>query len=138
MGYSFDFGAIAGYAGLFLQGAGVTLGLTAIAATFGLAHQHWWGGDRALGVKWARALVLAYVELIRNTPFIVQMFFIFFGLPEPGAEAHRDDRRHHRRHRQSHRLLHRNPARRHRSGAAGPARSRAGAGAPSRSGCLSA
>ena len=26
----------------------------------------------------------AYVELIRNTPFIVQLFFIFFGLPSLG------------------------------------------------------
>jgi polar amino acid transport system permease protein len=27
----------------------------------------------------------AYVELIRNTPFIVQLFFIFFGLPAAGV-----------------------------------------------------
>jgi His/Glu/Gln/Arg/opine family amino acid ABC transporter permease subunit len=30
------------------------------------------------------ALATAYVELIRNTPFIVQLFFIFFGLPSLG------------------------------------------------------
>ena len=28
---------------------------------------------------------MAYVELIRNTPFIVQLFFIFFGLPAAGV-----------------------------------------------------
>jgi polar amino acid transport system permease protein len=28
----------------------------------------------------------AYVELIRNTPFIVQLFFIFFGLPSLGVK----------------------------------------------------
>jgi polar amino acid transport system permease protein len=33
-----------------------------------------------------RALVAAYVELIRNTPFIVQLFFIFFGLPSLGLK----------------------------------------------------
>jgi polar amino acid transport system permease protein len=27
-----------------------------------------------------------YVELIRNTPFIVQLFFIFFGLPAAGVK----------------------------------------------------
>ena len=27
-----------------------------------------------------------YVELIRNTPFIVQLFFIFFGLPSLGVK----------------------------------------------------
>ena len=32
----------------------------------------------------AAALVAGYVEVIRNTPFIVQLFFIFFGLPAPG------------------------------------------------------
>ncbi|MDP9126543.1 MAG: amino acid ABC transporter permease [Pseudomonadota bacterium] len=29
-------------------------------------------------------MVASYVELIRNTPFIVQLFFIFFGLPSLG------------------------------------------------------
>ena len=36
------------------------------------------------GPRWARRLVAAYVELIRNTPFIVQLFFVFFGLPSLG------------------------------------------------------
>eukprot|EP01132_Coremiostelium_polycephalum_P020296 gene20296-24114_t len=31
-----------------------------------------------------RKLVAGYVELIRNTPFLVQLFFIFFGLPRLG------------------------------------------------------
>jgi polar amino acid transport system permease protein len=33
---------------------------------------------------WLRWLVGSYVEVIRNTPFIVQLFFIFFGLPALG------------------------------------------------------
>ena len=36
MGYQLDFGALSGYLGLFLQGLGVTLGLTAISATLGI------------------------------------------------------------------------------------------------------
>ncbi|WAP68637.1 amino acid ABC transporter permease [Jiella pelagia] len=32
-------------------------------------------------VRW---LVDAYVEIIRNTPFLIQIFFIFFGLPALG------------------------------------------------------
>ncbi len=31
-----------------------------------------------------RRAIGAYVELIRNTPFLVQLFFIFFGLPSLG------------------------------------------------------
>ena len=84
MGYQLDFGALTGYFGLFLQGVGVTLGLTAIAASLGLALSI--GGAAAAGGprRWVRVGVLAYVEAIRNTPFIVQMFFIFFALPELG------------------------------------------------------
>lgn len=86
MGYAFDFGAISEYLSLFLQGAGVTLGLTAIAATLGLLISIGGAATARWGLNWARALVAAYVELIRNTPFIVQMFFIFFGLPSLGLK----------------------------------------------------
>ncbi len=84
MGYQLDFSALAQYSTLFLEGAAVTLGLTAAAAALGIALSI--GGAATLGSKlaWARALVAAYVELIRNTPFIVQMFFVFFGLPSLG------------------------------------------------------
>ena len=86
MGYSFDIGAIAGYFGLFLQGAGVTLGLIAIAASLSLLISIGGAATVLWGAKWARRLLMAYVELIRNTPFIVQMFFIFFGLPSLGLK----------------------------------------------------
>jgi len=33
---------------------------------------------------WLRYLVMAFVEVIRNTPFLVQIFFIFFALPLAG------------------------------------------------------
>ncbi|MGO8868643.1 MAG: amino acid ABC transporter permease [Alphaproteobacteria bacterium] len=84
MGYQLDFGALVQYSGLFLEGAAVTLGLTAAAATLGLTLSI--GGAATLRSKlaWARGVVAAYVELIRNTPFIVQMFFVFFGLPTLG------------------------------------------------------
>jgi len=83
MGYRLDFGALLQYLSLFLQGTAVTVGLTAVAATIGVALSI--GGAAASGWRgWARPLVGAYVELIRNTPFIVQMFFVFFGLPSLG------------------------------------------------------
>jgi polar amino acid transport system permease protein len=44
------------------------------------------GWARAWGPGWLRAVVGVYVELIRNTPFIVQLFFIFFGLPSLGVK----------------------------------------------------
>ena len=42
--------------------------------------------DRALGPGWSQGVIAVYVELIRNTPFIVQLFFIFFGLPSLGIK----------------------------------------------------
>src|SRR3954466_3502413 len=87
MGYQLDFGALAGYLGLFLHGLGVTLGLTAISASLGVVLSIGGAATTAgRGRRWARHAVLAYVELIRNTPFIIQMFFIFFGLPEIGLK----------------------------------------------------
>lgn len=39
---------------------------------------------RRSGCAGLRSAVTAYVELIRNTPFVVQLFFIYFGLPVVG------------------------------------------------------
>lgn len=41
---------------------------------------------RTLRVPGLAQLVAAYVELIRNTPLLVQLFFIFFGLPAVGLK----------------------------------------------------
>lgn len=84
MGYELDFGALAGYLGLLLRGAGTTLALTAIASTIGIALSVGGAATARWGLGWARALIAAYIELIRNTPFLVQLFFIFFGLPSLG------------------------------------------------------
>jgi polar amino acid transport system permease protein len=84
MGYELDFGALFQYLGLFLEGTAVTLGLTAVASLLGIALGI--SGACAFRSKhlWLRRLIAGYVELIRNTPFIVQMFFLFFGLPSIG------------------------------------------------------
>jgi polar amino acid transport system permease protein len=86
MGYQLDFGVLVEYFGLLLKGVGVTLGLTAIAAALGIALSIGGAATARWGLRWARALVALYVELIRNTPFIVQLFFVFFGLPSLGLQ----------------------------------------------------
>ena len=85
MGYQLDFSALLSYLSLLLQGAAMTLALTAVAATIGLALSIGGAATARWGMPWARAVVLIYVELIRNTPFLVQLFFIFFGLPSLGV-----------------------------------------------------
>ena len=69
-----------------LRGAGFTLGLSAVSALLGLGLGGACGWARALGPRALGAVVGVYVELIRNTPFIVQLFFIFFGLPSLGVK----------------------------------------------------
>lgn len=86
MGYVWDYTAILDNAGLLLEGAGLTLALAAIAGAIGIALSIGGAVTALWGPVWARRAVLAYVELIRNTPFIVQLFFIFFGLPSLGVK----------------------------------------------------
>lgn len=86
MAIALDFGAVLEQWPLLAQGAAVTLGLTAIAAVVGTAVGIGGAWARADGPAWLRAIVGTYVELIRNTPFIVQLFFIFFGLPSLGVK----------------------------------------------------
>jgi polar amino acid transport system permease protein len=86
MNYSFDFSSIAGYLPVLLKGILVTIELIVVGAVFGVALGIACAWARALGPKWLRPVVSAYVELIRNTPFLVQLFFIFFGLPSMGVQ----------------------------------------------------
>jgi polar amino acid transport system permease protein len=83
---SLDFGAVLAEWPQLLRGAAFTLGLTAVSAVLGVGLGVACGWARAWGPAWLRAVVGIYVELIRNTPFIVQLFFIFFGLPSLGVK----------------------------------------------------
>jgi polar amino acid transport system permease protein len=82
---SLDFPAVLAEWPLLVKGVGVTLGLTAVSATVGVAIGVACAWARLHGAGWLKRVVGAYVELIRNTPFIVQLFFIFFGLPGIGV-----------------------------------------------------
>ena len=81
-----DFGVVLVQWPALLRGAAFTLGLTAVASAGGLALGVACGWARAWGPKPLAAAVGVYVELIRNTPFIVQLFFIYFGLPSLGVK----------------------------------------------------
>jgi len=83
---SFDFGAVLAEWPLLAKGVGVTVALTAVSATVGVALGVACAWSRLYGAAWLRAVVGTYVELIRNTPFIVQLFFVFFGLPGLGVK----------------------------------------------------
>lgn len=86
MSYQFDFVPVFEHADLLLKGAGYTLLLTAVGATFGLSLGVLGAVCRAWKLRPFDRLFGIYVEAIRNTPFLVQLFFIFFGLPAMGVK----------------------------------------------------
>ncbi len=79
-----DFFAVLAQWPLLVKGMGWTVLLTVISATLGMLVGVVCAWTRVYGGTAAKYVVGAYVELIRNTPFIVQLFFIFFGLPASG------------------------------------------------------
>jgi polar amino acid transport system permease protein len=86
MAYRFDFMSVADYAPVLLQGLAVTVELIAVGAVAGVAVGIACAWARTQGPRWTRPPVTAYVELVRNTPFLIQLFFIFFGLPSIGVQ----------------------------------------------------
>lgn len=84
MTYHFDFGWLIESLPVLLKGIRITVQLILIGAVFGVALGIACAWVRALGPKWLKPVVATYVELIRNTPFLIQLFFIFFGLPSLG------------------------------------------------------
>jgi polar amino acid transport system permease protein len=81
-----DFAAVLAEWPQLARGAAFTVGLTAVSAVLGVGLGVACGWARAWGPASLKAIVGAYVELIRNTPFIVQLFFVFFGLPSLGVK----------------------------------------------------
>lgn len=83
--YQFDFSSIVGYAEVLEQGVLMTVRLIVIGGVAGIALGIFGAWARTQGPRWLKPIISAYVELIRNTPFLVQLFFIFFGLPSIGV-----------------------------------------------------
>ncbi|RDJ97830.1 amino acid ABC transporter permease [Cupriavidus lacunae] len=84
MAYAFDFVSVLDYTDVLLKGIAVTAQLTLTGGVLGVAVAVAGAWAKSQGPAWLRAVVSTYVELIRNTPFLIQLFFIFFGLPSLG------------------------------------------------------
>ena len=84
MGYSLDFGWLAEGLEAIGRGAVMTVLLIVVTSVAGIVLSILGAAARRSGHAPLRAAVTAYVEVIRNTPFLVQLFFIFFGLPSLG------------------------------------------------------
>jgi len=82
--YSFQFDDVLAAWPLLLQGSWVTVQLSLTATLLGLLVAIACAWAKTSGPRPLRWAVQAYIELIRNTPFLVQLFFFFFALPAIG------------------------------------------------------
>ncbi|MBC7611078.1 MAG: ABC transporter permease subunit, partial [Polaromonas sp.] len=71
-----DFLAVLAQWPLLAKGVVWTMGLTIVASVIGVALGVVFAWTRSHGATWLKWVVGTYVELIRNTPFIVQLFFV--------------------------------------------------------------
>ena len=84
MNYTFQFDQVLAAWPQLLQGTWVTIQLSFIAMVIGLAVAIVCAWGKTSGPAPLRFVINAYIELIRNTPFLVQLFFFFFALPAVG------------------------------------------------------
>lgn len=90
MNYVFQFGPIFQHRDELLYGALRTMELTAASVAIGLVIGMLGALARSFGPVWLSRLVAAYVEIIRNTPLLVQLYFVFFSLPLLGLRLSSD------------------------------------------------
>lgn len=84
MDYTFQFSDVFAAWPLLLKGTWITVQLSLVATVLGLAVAILCAWAKTSGPAPLRWVVQIYIELIRNTPFLVQLFFFFFALPAIG------------------------------------------------------
>ena len=70
----------------FLKGFWMTIAVSMLSLIGGTVIGFFAGVGRASRRKWLRRLLSIYVDAIRGTPFLVQLFILFFILPEWGVQ----------------------------------------------------
>ena len=84
MAYRFQFQVIWDNWDLFVNGVLNTVQFSAVAVGMGMGLGILGALGRISGMRIPRTIAAVYVEVIRNTPFLTQLLFIFFGLPAVG------------------------------------------------------
>lgn len=80
-----DFDFIRRFAPMYVRAAGLTLRIGLIGILLSLAVGAACCLARYFRVPVLRRIAGAYIELARNTPLLVQLFFLYFGLPKVGV-----------------------------------------------------
>jgi polar amino acid transport system permease protein len=86
MYYRFDFSIIKQFRLDFLKAAGITIEVAVVSIVIGFLIGLVFASIKTHKIKILSQLVTVYVEIIRNTPFLVQLFIIYFVLPRFGIK----------------------------------------------------
>jgi polar amino acid transport system permease protein len=86
MSYKFDFSFLAERWPAFLEGAWLTIQLTVVSIALGFVLGTVCAVLRVYGGSLVRRVIGGYVEMIRNTPLLVQIFLVYFGLASLGLK----------------------------------------------------
>ncbi len=86
MQYTFDYSVVFASWQLLLKGAWSTIELSFISGVLSLILGICLMAFRRGNVRALNFLAKFLIEIVRNTPFLVQLFFIFFGLPLLGVK----------------------------------------------------
>ncbi|GAC1043217.1 amino acid ABC transporter permease [Rhizobium sp. No.120] len=87
MSYQFDFDSLLPYWKEFALGVWLTLQLSVVSTVIGFVLGTLCAIGRADGGPWVRTIVASYVEVIRNTPLLVQVFLVYFGIATLGVHV---------------------------------------------------
>lgn len=82
--YQFQFRDVLAYWPTLLEGVAMTLTLTVVSMAGGLLVGIVGAAAQLYGPQPFRTLATCYVEVIRNTPLLIQLFIVFFGLAQIG------------------------------------------------------
>jgi len=84
MQYDFDFSFLASAWPRFLHGAWLTIQLAAVSIVLGFVVGAVCAMARTSGSPRVKRLVGIYIEIVRNTPLLVQIFLVYFGIASIG------------------------------------------------------
>jgi len=70
----------------FLKGLWMTVAVSGLSLVAGTVIGFIWGIIRASRMRFIKPVIGAWVDVIRGTPFLVQVFIVFFILPEFGIQ----------------------------------------------------
>jgi polar amino acid transport system permease protein len=88
--YQLDYGPVLDAFGPLMGGLFLSIRLAVIAMAIGVVIAVVLAAAKLSSGRVVRGLINAYIEVIRNTPLLVQVFFVFFALPAIGVRLRPD------------------------------------------------